>query len=151
MELSAVGLQVQGGGAAGQVRPHHFFSWETFQNIYETKQQYFLRHLWGLHIDDPIAQGASMADVEKRKSFADMKLVDFTSSGFNHFEVGGEYLNPTPVYTTKQLLSYWRYSWIEFSISFLVLGIGSMPPFWWNQINLPREAKDPLRIAMDTA
>jgi len=27
-----------------------------------------------------------MADVEKRKSFADMKLVDFTSSGFSHFE-----------------------------------------------------------------
>ena len=98
MELSAVGLQVQGGGGAGQVRPHHFFSWETFQNIYETKQQYFLRHLWGLHIDDPIAQGASMADVEKRKSFADMKLVDFTSSGFSHFEVGREYLNPTPCY-----------------------------------------------------
>merc|ERR1712130_169379 len=30
-------------------------------------------------------QGASMADVEKRKSFADMKLVDFTS-GFSNFE-----------------------------------------------------------------
>ena len=28
-----------------------------------------------------------MADVEKRKSFADMKLVDFTS-GFSNFEVG---------------------------------------------------------------
>ena len=39
-----------------------------------------------------------MADVEKRKSFADMKLVDFTSSGFSHFEVGGESLNPTPCY-----------------------------------------------------
>jgi len=30
-------------------------------------------------------QGSSMADVEKRKSFADMKLVDFTS-GFSNFE-----------------------------------------------------------------
>jgi len=30
-------------------------------------------------------QGASMADVEKRKSFADMKLADFTS-GFSNFE-----------------------------------------------------------------
>merc|ERR1712032_88818 len=30
-------------------------------------------------------QNASMADVEKRKSFADMKLVDFTS-GFSNFE-----------------------------------------------------------------
>merc|ERR1719347_991355 len=31
------------------------------------------------------SQAASMADVEKRKSFADMKLVDFTS-GFSNFE-----------------------------------------------------------------
>ena len=35
-----------------------------------------------------------MADVEKRKSFADMKLVDFTS-GFSNFEVGRKELNPT--------------------------------------------------------
>ena len=41
-----------------------------------------------------LEQGASMADVEKRKSFADMKLVDFTS-GFSNFEVGRKELNPT--------------------------------------------------------
>ena len=34
-----------------------------------------------------VQQGASMADVEKRKSFADMKMADFTS-GFSNFEVG---------------------------------------------------------------
>ena len=33
-----------------------------------------------------MASSANMAEVEKRKSFADMKLVDFTS-GFSNFEV----------------------------------------------------------------
>ena len=33
-----------------------------------------------------MASSASLAEVEKRKSFADMKLVDFTS-GFSNFEV----------------------------------------------------------------
>ena len=32
------------------------------------------------------ASSATLAEVEKRKSFADMKLVDFTS-GFSNFEV----------------------------------------------------------------
>ena len=33
-----------------------------------------------------MASSATMAEVEKKKSFADMKLVDFTS-GFSNFEV----------------------------------------------------------------
>ena len=33
-----------------------------------------------------MASSATLAEVEKRKSFADMKLVDFTS-GFSNFEV----------------------------------------------------------------
>ena len=43
-----------------------------------------------------MASSANMAEVEKRKSFADMKLVDFTS-GFSNFEVGWKELNnPSP-------------------------------------------------------
>ena len=59
---------------------------------HEPKQQQHLE-TW----DENLQQGASMADVEKRKSFADMKLVDFTS-GFSNFEV-----ESTPRLATKQL------------------------------------------------
>ena len=48
-----------------------------------------------------MASSATLAEVEKRKSFADMKLVDFTS-GFSNFEVGRKQLNQTP-HTNKQL------------------------------------------------
>ena len=34
-----------------------------------------------------MTSSSTLAEVEKRKSFADMKLVDFTS-GFSNFEVG---------------------------------------------------------------
>ena len=48
-----------------------------------------------------------MADVEKRKSFADMKLVDFTS-GFSNFEVGSKDLNINPSHYQATELTFGR-------------------------------------------
>ena len=59
-----------------------------------------------------------MADVEKRKSFADMKLVDFTS-GFSNFEVCRKQQNPNPSHqqATKILTSHWLHGIREFKSS----------------------------------
>ena len=66
------------------------------KNGYEDVLRFYIFKWWFQTIVNnwDLQQGASMADVEKRKSFADMKLVDFTS-GFSNFEVGRKDLNPT--------------------------------------------------------